>query len=725
MGNNTSKIRKPRINSADIYNTLDTSLSNMMLHPSIFGDNADLMLEWLWKLQQMHIGDGYMLGRKMMDNFRATSLEDAKKWWHMCKTIANAVVKHDNQISAHGSMLKLLTENISLYAYQTKRSNQIAGNTTTTILQELLKANSGLIRFFEGLDVIKSSMDSSARGKIHLAMGFGVAEAMIAMYKELGIWNMLCKALKTDSKEHVILMMAPIIDEKWEYKCDICGNVQWYCWQIDGEVKYGNTCSCKEAQMSRAATLFSQEMDKILMEVLMNIPSMLWSIIFINLIQIVISCRVQYTYISGNKGVRQYANIGILDTLTGLLDTANCGLNSKRNLEGSILAIPAQYVSLALFINYGMCPRMCKEGNCICQDSMFGDQLKEHALEVKPLLTKMMEHGLMGTYGECTAALSHCWGDMLLLNPDELVSAVEPMMVQKERLWVDLSQEYFDAERCRKEYSGKVYVLSKPVYKYGHMLDINEALAVAALSDWGERGWVAQEVNEATSLHFITQKVEGDFKLSIDTQELTTDIAACLGKNTHDYPQMYFADIVSRKWRNKEDVILSNAWWGKGVVTVDDIVASALLSSNSNVESRTYCWLPSQCDGIMYKTPKLKKQLTSKGHIMLHGDMRCISVVDLIDKVPDMIQYAQLGTMALTAITAEASHIIVHRVECEDKTGALLIGVRKMGNIWHTSSVHNCFFDADITWFDNKGACKINKAIIGHIPEWIPKPQHW
>jgi hypothetical protein len=262
----------------------------------------------------------------------------------------------------------------------------------------------------------------------------------------------------------------------------------------------------------------------------------------------------------------------------------------------------------SIMMNTVVIPRMCGFTECRCVSKEYGEELQD--LKVKLNMNHHNDH-IFSTYGKCQGAISHVWGEQLILN-DDWVKLVKTSLTKnpgnQHSLWLDVVQkEQFNDMKCRKEYEGKdVYVLTKVSMLIGKYVQPKTLYALLAMSDWGNRGWIAQEVMlagrliivEANGEHIIIERnswksgrlikaILGDFDLDI---EIT----------------IKFTLLSKRIWRYQEDILLSADWWSNNSISFKDeelpawILNSIFFGERQTKNTRnTYCWLPITSVGNM------------------------------------------------------------------------------------------------------------------------------
>lgn len=143
-----------------------------------------------------------------------------------------------------------------------------------------------------------------------------------------------------------------------------------------------------------------------------------------------------------------------------------------------------------------------REGCCKCVNKDYGkemDQLKKH-LQIQ--LGKN-EH-MSAQYGEANMAVSHVWGQKVMLNRHVYKNKCT-------NVWVDvLQKEKFNAEKCKQEYNGPVIVIDRGILQTKGIVDRHIALCALLITDWSMRGWTACEFDQA---HNIILVIDGGRKV--------------------------------------------------------------------------------------------------------------------------------------------------------------------------------------------------------------------
>lgn len=302
---------------------------------------------------------------------------------------------------------------------------------------------------------------------------------------------------------------------------------------------------------------------------------------------------------------------------------------------------------------------MCKPEKCVCNDLTFGDELNKQKENVLSILKNT---NLFGTYGKCYAAISHVWGDNIMLNPILNKNVIKTLENEaKGKFWLDLVQDSFNADLCRQEYSGDVYIITQPLIYLPNNTPLNIILTILAISDWSRRGWIAQEYNSAITLKIVMSNGVINVSKEITESMFSTRYGSIsqpkyLSDNTpNGIDEATFDVLKKRKWRKYEDIILTVKWWSiKPSVYERNKILPKWIGNNlfSTYKDDNYkgngigwCWL-NISDGYAqgYNSDKVKLQLTELGElniICLRFNIKTIINIVLSEDIKNKVKELQ------------------------------------------------------------------------------------
>lgn len=318
-----------------------------------------------------------------------------------------------------------------------------------------------------------------------------------------------------------------------------------------------------------------------------------------------------------------------------LISQVTCGLAYQGTLQQRMVSIPLAYQWRALVINLMVYPRMCSNTKCVCSSEAYGQHLSKLRDNIyHNIYQRSIDNNgsrLWAKYDESNVAVSHCWGDELLVSSAEenfrISNCIKDTFCQP--AWLDIAQtEPFDPKRCRKQYENNVVIVAKPLASFKFIIPISqlEIQAILALSDWGERGWISQEVTSATDLYVLV----GERIIKLDKlEEWVKNLLGMLNGNmVDDYVRL----TTARTWRNKLDCITSAQWWCRDVQTLMKYIYMSVGKTQfCNTSAMNGCWMPL---GLVLNE-KLERSFTilpstSDGVCTIDGEIYKIKIHDML-----------------------------------------------------------------------------------------------
>lgn len=283
-------------------------------------------------------------------------------------------------------------------------------------------------------------------------------------------------------------------------------------------------------------------------------------------------------------------------------------------------------VLVAILINTFFIPRMCCIKNCSCLSEVYGQQLelsKKQTLDIRDNTWHVF-----GKYGECNAAISHVWGDMLLINKDAIKVILPCINYLGKKFWLDIVQDEFNAISCRNEYSNKeVYVINWLTLLLGNMINIELFDIIMLTSDWGSRGWTAQESGSAKNIYYIHS--EGSVKSQIGNgKKPHIDLLAGNFVNSSTYNAL--SGLMNRCWRYQADIFSIREWWQKedSKLILPSWLTQSILCSSGKVTNKyidKYCWVPNVLQPYWVKEHECIIYEIKSGIIAVEGKVYILS----------------------------------------------------------------------------------------------------
>lgn len=222
---------------------------------------------------------------------------------------------------------------------------------------------------------------------------------------------------------------------------------------------------------------------------------------------------------------------------------------------------------------------MCTWKQCNCVSDRYGAYLAAESQKYKQVDAAQ--------YGESGAAISHCWGDELIISQD--VSFIYRMAckLMKNQLWLDTMQKQdFLADACRNEYSNRDVTGA---------LYLSDQLAQHGLiyTNWAARGWVAQEVSSARRLYFYC------WNRKFELENISWYDKEMLGIYTGLDDHGIYHVLRGRLWRRTGDILCQQELWvGSNTndwLDQDWFKHSVLRYGVERVYGKGFCWMPSYC----------------------------------------------------------------------------------------------------------------------------------
>lgn len=248
---------------------------------------------------------------------------------------------------------------------------------------------------------------------------------------------------------------------------------------------------------------------------------------------------------------------------------------------------------LILFSNVSMC---AIQNKCVCVDHKFGMQLENEIKSLK-LDNKSWINNTecFGEYGECYAAISHCWGSRVFSNQFNTLKSLKKIFNNNnnKKVWLDLWQKVpFNAKACRKEYINQCIIV-EPFSSLGlEKLGIDFGIAILSCSDWCMRGWVSQEVSTPNKILLLMM----DGTLYDITKYVQVGIFGYYDKTSTN--SVKYDILTSRIWRYSEDIIITSEWWITKETLNEDMLETVLIKSAVISKGtrplpvrKDYCWL--------------------------------------------------------------------------------------------------------------------------------------
>lgn len=293
-----------------------------------------------------------------------------------------------------------------------------------------------------------------------------------------------------------------------------------------------------------------------------------------------------------------------------LIDVLCCDFTAVAYLSHRLEMVKPVYQLSTIITNMVIVPKLC----CLYECSCDADSREDVRLN-----TIFRNPQVYGQYGECTAAISHCWREKTLVQGSKLSKYIHQLIQEtRDKVWLDLNQNNFDAQKCRLEYTKRVYIISRLAMEIGHALSVEGLMYALMLSDWGERGWVAQEVRYAKELFVIT---------NTEIINMPKDYAdlPLASISAHDLIGRY-NQLSWRRWSKREDIIKSAEWWGTGIANATNTIrhacaTAALQLVNGNAHGKHACWLPREITTITRIPHGVATVITEKYALIMTGDV--------------------------------------------------------------------------------------------------------
>lgn len=259
--------------------------------------------------------------------------------------------------------------------------------------------------------------------------------------------------------------------------------------------------------------------------------------------------------------------------------------------------------TLILILSILLDTRAVSYGYCQCASTEYGKKLNE--IYTNKEMKIFYQYLKCAKYGEAINPVSHAWGDGAMA-----MIAYARRKDFPQFLWLDAAQnEKFDAIKCRKEYENReVYCIStfslilesspwiaKIIKRWGETFGIAQLTAsILVSSEWGHRGWIAQEFSAASTLNLwplLSKCSKDDMDISFK------EAMGWLKTEKHNA----LRTIIRRIWRQLEDISISSEWWsieaGIDKMQALGIIATGGIQSYSEIliqpilMSKGYCWL--------------------------------------------------------------------------------------------------------------------------------------
>lgn len=368
-----------------------------------------------------------------------------------------------------------------------------------------------------------------------------------------------------------------------------------------------------------------------------------------------------------------------------LIDHATCN-------DGNVNYLVARWMSInpvnkaMVFNNIIFGDYMCKDGLCRCTSDVYGQELKEFLIKIK---SSMQQNLNIGNYGECGAAITHCWGDELIIsnNGNNIIDEISRQLECK--LWVDVHQKVFDPIRCKKEFSGTVIIIEKQTYKCAFTLNTDELLSLLQCSDWGQRGWTAQEINESDKLAIY----HNGLIIWVDKHRFPAQVNLHLGCNSTQWSREYYSIISGRKWRRREDLCRTINWWGSGNYTITSLAQSSLMSTNINYDKSDHCWMPAELD-MQNKLLGHVQVVEARLHYV--GKGRIMSSTGFLKKMVSGTLSCMNGDKFID-VAEQGNNVLILPCVYRDKEMYTVNAIKLYTKVWHISSDISCRIDGRIT----------------------------
>lgn len=501
---------------------------------------------------------------------------------------------------------------------------------------------------------------------------------------------------------------------KHSLQCAICNTILQLEETTHAKLIISQTCTCNQQDKVEE---MSEGLYHILIQALTSVDSSEWANIMLAVMTLhgILCCMIQARgNVAGIEMSKLMQNervtaIGLF--MRGLICALTCADGGPMRYVRLISLPPAHRIG-AILINSILIPRMCTFGKCKCISQEFGIELEKH----KPVCKVLMEKkGIVAGYYHKGLALSHVWGDQLLLGTDneERMRAIE-QIIKVGLPWCDIVQDEFNAVACREEYKDRVIVLCKPIYRIGHLLSEATAFSTLVWSDWGERGWIAQEVEQAKELILVREVGNPIYINMINRGVHAIDLS--IGRQWTTSSRIdYYNTLASRRWRRQEDIMRCLDWWGHDVIKPIDIWQRALVGSNMNTKAIRYCWIPG---------PQIKEDVyleashisENNGVLTIHGEHYILQGTLLYQKLYNTRIHA--GQLAIVMGVIHSSQTcLVSAASVKGETVYSITGVEKYGNILHIVSSMNGIIKCSKDIFEQP----IRTIRVGCWPEWFDK----
>lgn len=410
-----------------------------------------------------------------------------------------------------------------------------------------------------------------------------------------------------------LIEMLLSLDKGLHYNCSMCKST-CHIWFNEGVIS--QVCQCGSPASLKEMTLwFRKGLDPIVLMGMLGVKDMVLGVIVeilctkILMNMLYIKALPMEPYSHGREMMfvadTRYRVLLRLATLT------LCGIDCDP-LCGRMMRVPIDSWLVTSLMNMVLSRSMCVEG-CVCISKEYGDELNQELQQLKPKI----DANIFKTYGECNAALSHCWGDKLLLNRSgQVLKNVSNLLyINDYTPWLDIAQDYFEAALAKQEYTDIVIILAKPIYEFGHLMTDKEIVNCLLLSDWAQRGWTAQEVQGAHSTMVMCSNEIRKVELSL----VGSLAVQMLGIKSDQSDQDYYISLLSRKWRRREDLIKTSEWWSQDPNILEKLLKATLVSSYPNNNRQSCCWLPTQYEGLNVHKIGIDLELDASFNCIMKG----------------------------------------------------------------------------------------------------------
>lgn len=165
-----------------------------------------------------------------------------------------------------------------------------------------------------------------------------------------------------------------------------------------------------------------------------------------------------------SMGITSQIDVVYARHIAMILYHMTCGNNNFEPLNDRWFSLSPIYRTFAFSRILLTETSMCRKGQCKCSDKKYGDILNK--IKTHLYSDALQTNQRLAAYGQADLAISHCWGDRLMLGMEwrTILYQIERHCGTR-KIWLDLAQDRFDNLKCAKEYTGTVIIVEKTLYK--------------------------------------------------------------------------------------------------------------------------------------------------------------------------------------------------------------------------------------------------------------------